>query len=108
LGKRNEVIKLRYDDGFTVEFEFAAADALPMKAIFTRLSSGNEELKEEDRYAQFVENQGVFAPFIIDHFTNGMQVSRVNYESIEFNKPIPDSIFSKPTNLKELKKDLKF
>jgi hypothetical protein len=107
LGKRNEVIKLRYDDGFTVEFEFAAADALPMKAIFTRLSAENEELKEEDRYAQFIENQGVFAPFIIDHFTNGKQVSRINYESMEFNKPIPDSVFSKPTNLKELKKDLK-
>lgn len=107
LGKRNEVIKLRYDDGFTVEFEFAATDGLPMKALFLRLNSENEELKEEDRFAQFIENQGVFSPFIIDHFTNGKQVSRVNYESVEFNKPVPDSIFSKPTNLKELKKDLK-
>jgi outer membrane lipoprotein-sorting protein len=107
LGKRNEVIKLRYDDGFTIEFEFAATDGLPMKAKFTRLSSEKEELKEEDRYAQFVENQGVWSPFIIDHFTNGSQVSRINYESVVYNKPIPDSVFSKPTNLKELKKDLK-
>jgi hypothetical protein len=108
LGKRNEVIKLRYDDGFTVEFEFAATDGLPVKALFLRSSSAeNEVLKEEDRYAQFIENQGVFSPFIIDHFTNGKQVSRINYESVEFNKPIPDSIFSKPTNLKDLKKDLK-
>ncbi len=107
LGKRNEVVKLRYDDGFTVEFEFSATDGLPMKALFLRSSSENEVLKEEDRFAQFIENQGVFSPFIIDHFTNGKQVSRVNYESVEFNKPIPDSIFSKPTNLKELKKDLK-
>jgi hypothetical protein len=108
LGKRNEVIKLRYnDDGFTVEFEFAATDALPVKAIFTRLSSEKEELKEEDRYAQFIENQGIWSPFIIDHFTNGNHVSRINYESIVFNKPIPDSVFSKPANLKELKKDLK-
>jgi hypothetical protein len=107
LGKRNEVIKLRYDDGFTVEFEFAANDALPMKAMFTRLSSEKEELKEEDRYAQFIENQGIWSPFIIDHFTNGNQVSRINYETIIYNKPIPDSIFGKPTNLKDLKKDLK-
>jgi hypothetical protein len=107
LGRRNEVIKLLYDDGFMVEFEFAASDALPMKAMFTRTNSANEELKEEDRYAQFVENQGVFSAFIIDHFTNGMQVSRVNYESVVYNKSIPDSIFSKPTNLKDLKKDLK-
>jgi hypothetical protein len=108
LGKRNEVIKLRYDsDKFTVEFEFAVTDGLPMKAVFTRLSAENEELKEEDRYAQFIENQGVYSPFIIDHFTNGKQVSRVNYESIVFNKPISDSIFNKPSNFKDLKKDLK-
>lgn len=107
LGKRNEVIKLRYNDGFTVDFEFAATDYLPMKALFIRVNAENAELKEEDRYAQFVENQGVLSPFIIDHFTNGLQVSRINYESVFYNKPVPDSIFSKPTNLKELKKDLK-
>lgn len=107
LGKRNDVVKLVYNDGLTVEFEFAADTGAPAKAIYSRTTADGEELKEEDRYAQFVEVAGIKAPFIIDHFTNGKQTSRINYESIEYNKPIPDSIFAKPSNPKELKKDLK-
>jgi hypothetical protein len=106
LGKRNDVIKLTYKDGFIIEFEFAD-DGTPAKAIYKRISADNSEVTEEDRYAQFIEIGGITTPFIIDRFTNGAQNSRINYETVEFNKTIPDAIFSKPSNLKELKKDLK-
>lgn len=106
LGKRNDVVKLTFEDNFAVEFEFAD-DGLPMKALFKRTNADNEEIKEEDRYAQFVDVQGIKAPFIIDHFSSGQQTSRINYESVEFNRNIPDSIFAKPKSAKELKKDLK-
>lgn len=106
LGKRNEVVKLTYEDGLTVEFEFSA-EGLPVKAIYKRTNPEGVESKEEDRYAQFVEVQGIKAPFIIDHFSGGVQTSRINYETIEYNKPVPDSIFTKPNAAKELKKDLK-
>ena len=106
LGKRSEVVKLTFEDGFAVEFEFSD-EYLPIKSIYKRTSVDNEEIKEEDRYAQFVDVQGIKAPFIVDHFSNGAQTSRVNYESIEFNKSVPASIFAKPNSPKELKKDLK-
>ncbi|MBS1792259.1 MAG: hypothetical protein JSS81_00310 [Acidobacteria bacterium] len=107
LGKRNDVVKLTYADGFAVEFEFSA-EGFPAKALYKRASPDAEEVKEEDRYAQFIDIQGIKTPFVIDHFSGGQQTSRVNYESVEFNKPVPDSIFAKPSNPKELKKDLKF
>ena len=107
LGKRNETVKLTYKDGLVVEFEFASDDGLPQKAMYKRLNPDNEEVKEEDRYAQFVETAGIKSPYIVDHFTNGAHTSRINYESIEFNKSVSDSIFAKPSNPKELKKDLK-
>jgi hypothetical protein len=106
LGKRNDVIKLAYKDGLTVEFEFSD-DGVPQKAIYTRPDGDNVEIKEEDRYAQFIDVGGVKSPFIIDRFSNGVHNSRINYETVEFNKPVPDSIFSKPANAKELKRDLK-
>lgn len=105
VGRRNDVVKLVFDDDFTVEFEFAD-DGLPVKSIYKR-KNGEELIVEEDRYAQFIDVEGIKTPFIIDHFTNGAQTSRVNYESVEFNKPVPDSIFVQPKNAKELKKDLK-
>ena len=106
LGYRNDVIKLSFEDGFAVEFEFSA-DGLPQKSIYKRVNADGEEITEEDRYAQFVDIGGIKTPFIIDHFQNGVQTSRINYESVEFNKSISDSIFNKPANLKDLKKDLK-
>ncbi len=107
LGKRNDVVRLIYEDGFEVEFEFAADTGVPSKTLHVKRNADGEELKEEDRYAQFVEIGGVRFPFIVDRFTNGAHVSRINYESVEFNKTIPASIFLKPSDPKELKKDLK-
>lgn len=116
LGKRNDVVKLTYADGLIVEFEIGADDHLPVKTIQRRKnveSEGTEEGKEpaeiveEDRYAQFVDIGGIKSPFIIDRFTGGVQTSRINYQSVEYNKRIPDSIFAKPSNAKEAKKDPK-
>ncbi len=106
LGKKNDVVKLTFDDGFAVEFEFSD-DGLPMKAVYDRPNSGDEKIVEEDHYAQFADVQGIKTPFIVDHFSGKQQTSRINYESIEFNKNIPDSIFAKPKSAKDLKKDLK-
>lgn len=107
LGRRNEVVKLTFADGFAVEFEFSADEFLPAKAFYKRTNADSEEVKEEDRYAQFVDIQGIKTPFIVDHFSNDAQTSRINYESVEFNRNIPGSIFAKPNSPKDLKKDLK-
>lgn len=106
LGKRNDTIKLTYKDGLEVEFEFAD-DGTPVKAGYKGTSSEGGEIKEEDRYAQFIDVNGIKAPFIIDRFSGGTQSSRINYETIEFNKSVSDSIFAKPKSSKDAKKESK-
>ena len=106
LGKRNDVIKLIYDDGFEVEFEFGADNGIPAKAITRRTNADGEAVVEEDRYAQFVRIGNVLTPFIIDRFTNGVHSSRINVESVEYNKPVNGTAFSKPTDIKQLRKNL--
>jgi hypothetical protein len=103
LGKRNDLIKLTYSDALIVEFEFAD-DGTPQKALYKRPFGDGGETKEEDRYAQFNEVDGVKAPFIIDHYSDGRHTSRINYDSIEFNRNIPESVFAKPRSAKEAKK----
>ncbi len=107
LGKRNDVVRLTYEDGFIVEFEFDD-DGMPQKALYSRRDKDGDEFREEDRYAQFIEVSGIKAPFIIDRFTNGKASSRINFESIEYNRTIPDSVWTKPTNVKDAKKDVKY
>jgi hypothetical protein len=108
LAKRNETVRLTYPDGFWVEFEFGAQDGLPAKIIYKANrrnpdTGDNEEVTEQDVLAKMITVDGVTAPWVIDHFVNGVQTSRVNYESIEYNKPLPDSLFAKPDNIKSIK-----
>ncbi|HEX9931047.1 MAG TPA: energy transducer TonB [Pyrinomonadaceae bacterium] len=103
LGKRNEAIKLTYADNFAVEFEFSAQDGTPAKVLYKRKNADGEETKEETRFAQFIEVNGVLAPLILDFYRNGKLSGRANYSTIEFNTPVPDSLFTKPTDVKKLK-----
>lgn len=108
LAKRNETVRLTYPEGFWMEYEFGAKDGLPAKIIYERkrknADSGElEEAIEEDRLAKPITIDGVTAPWVIDHYIAGKQTSRIAYESIEYNKPIPDSLFAKPATIKGLK-----
>jgi len=108
LAKRNETVRLTYPDGYWIEYEFGARDGVPAKMIYKRSrkkpnSDEAEETSEEDRLAKPITVDGVTAPWVIDHYVNGIQTSRINYESIEYNKPLPDSLFAKPENVKAIK-----
>ena len=83
LAKRNETIRLIYPDGLAVEFEFGAQDGFPSKVLYKKKDKEGAETTEEDRFAQFVAIEGVMVPFIVDHFRNGAQSSRINYQSVE-------------------------
>lgn len=103
VGRRNEVVRLTYADGLLVEFEFGAKDHAPAKILYTKKSNTDAETAEEDRFAQFANVSGVNAPFIVDHYVDGKQASRINYQSLEFNASISQSIFAKPESVKGMK-----
>jgi hypothetical protein len=108
LARRNETVRLTYPDGFWIEYEFAAKEGLPAKVIYKTTkkkpdSDETEEITEEDRLAKPITIAGITAPWVIDHFMNGAQTSRINYESIEYNQPFADTLFAKPANIKSLK-----
>ena len=108
LARRNETVRLTYPDGFWIEYEFAADDGLPAKVLYQRKhkrpdTDEMDEIAEEDRMYKPITIDGVVAAYVIDHFRNGVQTSRTNYESVEFNKTVPDSLFAKPANIKAVK-----
>ncbi|HEV2802966.1 MAG TPA: hypothetical protein VGW12_21045 [Pyrinomonadaceae bacterium] len=103
LAKRNEAVRLTYPDGFVVDYEIGAKDALPAKTLYKRKSAEGEEVAEEDRFASYQNIGGLTVPFVIDHYRAGQQSSRINYDSVEFNVAIPDTLFAKPANIKAIK-----
>lgn len=108
IGRRNETVRLTYEDGFWVEYEFSADDGVPAKVLYTRQrkdkdSDEMETIKEEDRLHKLVTIDGVTAAFVIDHYRNGTQTSRIAYDTLEYNKPIADALFAKPASVKAVK-----
>jgi len=108
LARRNETVRLTYPDGFWIEYEFAAKEGLPAKVIYKTTkkkadSDETEEVNEEDRLAKPIAISGITAPWVVDHFINGVQTSRISYEGIEYNRQLADSLFAKPANIKSLK-----
>src|SRR5919198_2166323 len=73
VARRNEVVRLTYPDGFEAEVEFDAE---------------GEQVEEEDRFAQILVIGAVRVPFVVDHYSAGVQSSRVNYDEVEFNRPV--------------------
>lgn len=108
LAKRNETIRLTYPDGFWIEYEFGARDGMPAKIIYKRMrrdpDSGDQvETTEEEHFLRFVTNNGIQSPWIIDRFINGKQTARINYEAVEYNQRLADTLWAKPDNLKSIK-----
>jgi len=108
LAKRNETIRLTMADGYTVEYEFGAKDNFPAKIIYKRERKDPDtgdmvETTEEDQFFKFIEIDGVTSPWVIDHYINGHQSSRINYESVQYNQKFPDDLFTKPANVKAIK-----
>lgn len=108
LARRNETVRLTYPNGFWIEYEFGARDFLPAKVIYKRsrkdLDSGDMvETTEEDVLLKFITEAGVTAPWVVDHYVNGKQTSRINYEQIQYNQRVPDSLFAKPADVKSIK-----
>jgi hypothetical protein len=108
LAKRNETIRLTYPDGFWIEYEFGAKDFLPAKIIYKRNRKDPDtgdmvEVTEEDQLLKFITVEGVTAAWVIDHYINGKQSSRINYESVQYNQRFADTLFAKPDNVKSIK-----
>lgn len=108
LAKRNETVRVTYPDGFWIEYEFGARDGLPAKIIYKRnrknMDTGDmEETSEEDQLFKFISVTGITQPWVIDHYVNGIQTTRINYENVVYNQPLADALFAKPTDVKQIK-----
>ena len=108
VGKRNHAIRLTFPDETWIEYEFGANDGLPAKIIYKRERKDPDTgdmvvVTEEDQLFKYITIDGVTAPWVIDHFMNGHQTSRINYESVQYNQRFADNLFTKPDNVKAIK-----
>ncbi|MFV0389690.1 MAG: hypothetical protein ACK5NT_13145 [Pyrinomonadaceae bacterium] len=103
VGRRNEVLKLTFADGFEVEYEFSF-NGMPAKTIYRTKLSDDSYKTEETRYNRFVNYQGIQTPTIVDRYSDDKYIYRISFEKITYNKKVDDAIFTKPESIKKIKK----
>jgi outer membrane lipoprotein-sorting protein len=59
--------------------------------------------ENQARFFRWVEMEGRLVPTIIDYYRDGKQTARISIDSFSFNTTIPEKLFAKPSDVKEIK-----
>lgn len=101
-GERADVVLVEPSADRSIYIWLDRKDNLPIKLIFEK-SAGGALVRQEVRFFQYVAYDGALFPNIVDYFRDGIQESRVNYQSIKLNQTVNDEIFVKPASVKAIK-----
>ncbi len=98
----SEALRVDFADGGTATLHFDPRSKLPMMIEYKSVGEAGT-VSNEVRYFRWVDYAGIKFPTIQDSYRNGKQSSRVSFDSVSFNVSIPDKLFAKPSNIKDVK-----
>lgn len=101
-GERADVVAIQLKPERTVYLWLNRNDHLPMSLIYEKMGEDGL-IKQEVRFFQYVQYDGVNFPNIIDFYRDGIQESRINYQTIKLDAPAGDDLFVKPASAKAIK-----
>lgn len=98
----SEAVRVDYADGGQGTIHFDYRSHLPLSVEYKALSDQGP-VASETRFFRWVEYGGVMYPTIQDFYRNGQQSARVSFDEVSINAIIPDKLFTRPANVKEIK-----
>jgi hypothetical protein len=98
----SEALRVDFADGGTATVHFDSRSKLPMMVEYKTVGEEGT-VNNEVRYFRWVEFGGIKFPTIQDSYRNGKQSARVSFDTVSFNVVVPDKLFVKPSNIKEVK-----
>jgi hypothetical protein len=101
-GERADVVEIRLKQDRAVFLWLDGHTHLPLSLSYERMDEQGLS-KQEVRFFQYVSYDGVKFPNIVDFYRDGVQMSRVNYQSVQINVPVAESLFAKPASVKAIK-----
>ena len=98
----SEAVRIDFTDGASVTLHFDPRAKLPLMTEYKTITEG-KSANEQARYYRWVDFGGVQFPTIIDVYREGVQTGRYSVDLVEFNVDVPEKLFAKPANIKEIK-----
>lgn len=97
-----EALRVDFADGGTATLHFDPRSKLPLMIEYKTVGEEGA-VNNEVRYFRWVDFTGIKFPTIQDSYRNGKQSARVSFDTVSFNVSVPDKLFAKPANIKEVK-----
>lgn len=98
----SEAVRVDFPDGSPATLHFDARSRFPIMVEYKTV--GDEgSVNNEVRFFRWVDYSGVMFPTIQDTYHNGKQSNRVSFDSFVVNSTLPEKLFAKPSNVKEVK-----
>ena len=101
-GERADSVAIRLKSDRTAYLLLDSQTHLPISLSYEKTEDGGL-VKQETRYNQYVDYDGVKFPNIVDFFRDNVQTGRVNYQLIKLNTQVGDDLFAKPASPKAIK-----
>jgi hypothetical protein len=101
-GDRADVVAIRLKSDRTAYLLIDPRTYLPMSLSYEKTEDG-QLIKQEVRFNQYVDYDGVKFPNIVDFYRDSVQTGRLNVQSIKLNTQTRDELFAKPASVKEVK-----
>ena len=98
----SEAVRIDFADGASATLHFDPRTKLPLMTEYKAITEG-KTTNEQSRYFRWAEFGGVQFPTIVDAYREGTQTGRFSVDSVVFNVDVPDKLFVKPANIKEVK-----
>jgi hypothetical protein len=95
-------VRIDFPDGGSATLNFDSRTKLPLSSEYKTVSEQGQ-VNNEVRFYRWVEFGGVLFPTVQDFYRNGQQTAHVSFDDVLLNTAIPDKMFVKPLNIKEVK-----
>lgn len=98
----SEAVQIDSSDGTSVILHFDTRTRLPMMTEYKTVREG-ATVNNQARFFRWVEFGGIMFPTIQDFYRDGQQSGRASFDEVSFNIDIPEKLFVKPSNIKDVK-----
>jgi hypothetical protein len=95
-------VRIDFPDGGSATVNFDSKTRLPISSEYKTVSEQGP-VNNEVRFFRWVDFGGILFPTVQDFYRNGQQTAHVSFDDVLYNTPIPDKMFVKPLNIKEVK-----
>src|SRR5258708_33175407 len=98
-------MRVEFTDGSPATMHFDPRSKFPIMIEYKTVGEEGT-VNNEVRFYRWIDFNGIKFPTIQDTYHDGKQSNRVSFDTFVVNSSLPEKLFAKPSNIKEVKESI--